>query len=154
MTDRKWWPEDLIDEVIPPGRNSPSDWLRLADGAVVIRDDDDPDSSWQLTVSSGDVVDFTYCDQCGRAVVAFRRDGTYEARSPIPVDWSHLWPIGWTDPEMMAVGLTELAGLLHDMVDDTDEFEVAFCFWSDAQPHRIDVVDGKPIAVPVATGHA
>ena len=68
MTDRKWWPEDLVDEVMPPGRASPADWLHVDGDTVVIRNDRDPE--WTRTIRPGDVVDFTYCDHLGSAATA------------------------------------------------------------------------------------
>lgn len=56
---------------------------------------------------------------------------------------------------MVTFSLSELAGMMADLVDDDGEdVDITFLHWSDAQPHRIDIVDGKPIAVPVATGTA
>ena len=153
MTDRKWWPEHVLDEVLPAGRDSPTAWLSMKGQAIEMRDDDMPE--WTGHVTAGEIVDFHYCDDCGRAVVQFRRDGTYRARSPIPGGWSHLRPAGPCDPDVLAYSLAELAGQLADRLDaDSEEIAVTFYYWSDAQPHRIDIVDGKPIAVPVATGHA
>lgn len=101
MTDqaepRRWWPEFMCDEVMPPGRVDPAEWLEIgtaAVGYVVVGRTVDGDDGFEFdgeVVQPGQVVEMHYCDFLGALDVALAEDGTFTAQGVPPEGFTQCW---------------------------------------------------------------
>ena len=152
MENRLWWPEMLMDEMMPSGREKPADWLAPdAAGITTIRWDDEPDANVAGTLSPGEVVKFHWYEGRGRATVTVMPDGTWSRGggreagtvdmftgtvAPAPQDAdianaSMFWLSG--DPETGMDSLDEFASCYAEMqtIDaEGESVEVDMGFWS------------------------
>jgi hypothetical protein len=142
-TERKWWPCDLLDEGMPPGRAQPSDWIKGPAGDVyeVANGNEDDDARERgdvlCRVKPGDTLAFCYRDDLGEVPVSFHADGTFTPRGPVPAGFNWCWmPY---DPDTISETLEALAELLKD-AGEPGLVEVGFAFWSEHREHRL-VVD-------------
>jgi hypothetical protein len=78
--EQKWWPEEFLDEAMPPGRGSPTEWIETIGGRPCIAVDDDEREARQL--KDGDLVRFHRCDSYGEIDLTLRPDGYALAKEP------------------------------------------------------------------------
>jgi hypothetical protein len=158
MTDdipRQWWPEDWLDEINPPGRATPSDFVIKAGShfwlgyALDAEDVDEQDKRYfSKPLSIGDVVEFCCCDDLGEIEVAIYRDRNFFVRGGAQprrrIDQAtHFWLAGNSDT---------LASTLAEFVRDYEFDEMSrststtgveyvetikIARWSDAIPHKL-----------------
>ena len=90
----RWWPDNYVDEVCPPGRESAEAWLsKRADGSWQLGGPTkyDPDlAAYELV--DGQVVKFSTCEPLGSGTVhVFDHDGerkiAFEGVVPIRANW-------------------------------------------------------------------
>lgn len=67
MTDRKWLPKDYQDEVIPPPRNSPNDWIVRLPGDAYGLAPADEEYGDPHVLKDGDIVEFDWTVYHGQA---------------------------------------------------------------------------------------
>lgn len=152
---REWWPELLLDEVMPPGRSDPSAWIIGAEGDLyLISDGDayDPEEKEGVLAHAriGDRLDFYSCDRLGDVEVTFNADGTFTPHGSIP---DHNWCRIAYDQDTMVDGLEELAKNAGDFAQRPFTETVQFARWSGRLPHELALVDGKPTFVPAGSTH-
>lgn len=151
---RKWWPADLLDEGMPPGRARPTDWIARPAGDVYeIANGNDEEEARErgdvlCRVKPGDTLSFCYRDDLGTVPVSFRDDGTFTPRGVVPKAFNWCWvPY---DPDTISETLEQLAALLKD-AGDTGPIDVGFAFWSDGHEHKLVVGADGPAFVAVET---
>nr|WP_295465293.1 hypothetical protein [Mesorhizobium sp.] len=76
---REWWPDALVDEVMPAGRATPQAWLAPGrDGVTRAKDEDDTEGGVIITLSPGEVLAFVYSEKRGSAEITVMPDGTWK----------------------------------------------------------------------------
>jgi len=80
---RQWWPNDLVDEVMPPGRATPQAWLSPdASGVTTIHADNDDDKTALASIQPGSEVEFLWYENRGSAEILLMPDGTWSLADP------------------------------------------------------------------------
>ncbi|MFG1465227.1 hypothetical protein V5F77_20295 [Xanthobacter sp. DSM 24535] len=160
---RTWWPEFLVDEVMPPGKAHPTDWILWDGGGAAAADvlafrvggsgadddGDDPSDVYAMWVTEIECLDFTWSEPRGSREVTVYPDGTYRVEGGAPADFTNCWEMG--EPESCAETLEEFAREFASNARDMDNPEVVavhFLKWGD-QPFRLQIVDGAPTFVSV-----
>jgi len=79
---RRWWPACLVDEIMPPGRERPEDWLSPdAAGVTTIRWDDEK-ASVAGTITPGEAVTFMWWEERGSVQITIMPDGSWNLEDP------------------------------------------------------------------------
>jgi hypothetical protein len=175
-SERKWWPSELLDESMPAGRTSPTEWIiGRADkpGSSIVAGwsgevaaaDSDPG---RQIVAENEVIDFSWCEDRGEIDIVVEGDGSYEIvpgqpdlldpdrpsrLAAVPADATHFWERG--DSDTIADSMAQFANDRAEMARECgDEFPlrltVDMYHWSDDIPHRLVVEGGNPRFEPVA----
>ena len=82
-----WLPADLMDEMIPPPRNSPDDWVgSLDDGApAIIAGVDDGGTAEKICLlRDGDTVKFCSMTAHGSAILTLKTERQWSVDRPMP----------------------------------------------------------------------
>lgn len=79
MTTREWMPTRYQDEIVPPARATPSDWVvSLPGDAYALAKGDELDTESEPTIlKDGDVEMFDWTEKYGTADVTIEADGTW-----------------------------------------------------------------------------
>ncbi len=132
---RSWIPAAYLDEIVPPGRPDPSDWIGPEDGAgafVLYPAFKHDASAIVVKATPGDVVGFYWCDDHGEVLVRIERSGAFKADGAIPPEATHFWAGG--DPDTLASTMEEFAEQM-SMTFDADEggasVEVRMATWAE-----------------------
>lgn len=144
---REWWPAAYADEVMPPGKPRPDDFIvedggRLfvgyrVDEKVIERDRD----IHKMPVAPGDIVAFICCDDLGAVDVIVNADGTFQVEGEIPPRATHFMSPG--DVDSLASSIEEFAANAAAYVRDTGQEVFPFrdtcrlAWWSDEIPHKL-----------------
>jgi hypothetical protein len=169
---RKWWPEQVCDEMMPPGLDSVDDFI-VAESAGGFRLDYPADvdgvtagrsrALFRRAISEGDIVNFVCCDDLGAAVVRFRRrpqhcGDQWHSQQPLPGGFN--WCRAEGDQDTLAETLDDLAANLRDAAeqyfDGGDEIAVMveFARWTDALPYKFQLTPAGPCFVAAAQAEA
>lgn len=149
MPGRSWVPSDYLDEISPPGRETPSHWIArhaVGDHYVLAPawSEGEPEG---LKVQLGEIVGFHCTDDHGEVRVTIRRNGTYDCHGKVPAEASHFWI--HADAESLGSSLAEFVKHYVDSWPDQDDATehtetVRMAAWSDDLPHMLVINDGKP----------
>lgn len=136
---RLWVPSIYVDEISPPGRPSPQDWLaRLDDGAPCLApaeiEPEDPGAG-RTPVALGEIVKFQWTQDFGLIEVTVSKDGTFTAHQQPHAEATHFCLYG--DSDTTGYGLAEFARCLaQNGLEGEEERFVVHCYtWSDDVPH-------------------
>lgn len=154
---RQWYPDDLIDEVLPAGRESAEAWFQIPPGFTY--DDLDGEERWCLDhYKTGDLIKFKWCEARGSVSLRIARDGSIytplrcpetpdmfggdsdEAPSParIPDPANHYWN---DDHEVFADTPEQFAASMAETLEFDEygfaEVEAETHFWSDTVYYRV-----------------
>lgn len=169
---REWWPADLLDEHMPPGRARPEAWLAPDEtGVTLIHADDDEDKTVVATIEPGAEVSFCWQEDRGSVEITIMPGGAWklddprdaftldlfkpeavEATTPIELPPSAriaaaTW-FGWRDDyECQGDTMDELAEGFADFGRIEPEglrITVDMGFWSDAVKFRVSA-DGRSL---------
>lgn len=157
---RRWVPADWIDEITPPGREHPTEWISWAVGEATVRiawGDDEPEIF--RDVAPGECVEFGWSVDHGRVTFTIRPDGTYTTSRPIPPEVNSFWQIG--EPDTWGDSADEfarnMAGLQWDCpgcAEDDAEIEIDVCMgqWNHEKEIFVLAIDpeGAPRFLPAA----
>lgn len=173
-SERKWWPSELLDESMPAGRASPTNWIigpsAGPEGGYVVaggEEDDGDENGGAQIVLADQIIGFAWSEGRGEIDILVKEDGTYEIipgqpdlmepdlpprLTEIPPDATHFW--GPYDIDTLASSMAEFAeNWARNARDAGDELParvtVAMYHWSDEIPHRLVVEDGKARFEPV-----
>lgn len=165
---REWYPADWVDEVCPPSKPRPEDFV-LVDGSTyqlgyAMGDNDALDDDrdvFNQRLAIGDIVNFMSCDRFDDVEMTVRRDGTHRLHGNIPRE--HNWVTLQGDMDTLRDSFDEMLQAIFDPRDDlhgyvfddeADEQRVTLSFarWSDFLPHQFSIEDGRPMfrQVPAA----
>lgn len=145
---RMWWPSDWIDEINPPGRDTPDGFIIAADGHYWLGYSfDATDVSHQdkryfsEPLDAGQIVNFLCCDDLGEVDVTIMPDGTWSAAGPVPERATHFWvPF---DSDTLSNSLPEFVeawiGLGVTQQGKPDTVTVRMLWWSDPLPHKLTI---------------
>lgn len=174
-SERKWWPSELLDESMPAGRASPTDWITgpLPDdpeGRFIVAGWDDEDAeedAGRQIVGAGEAIGFTWSEDRGAIDILVKEDGSFEiipgqpdllepnrpqGLTEIQADATHFWEPG--DIDTMMDTMADFAREYAETEGGTAlpmRVTVAMARWEDDIPHRLIVgADGKPRFEPVA----
>lgn len=141
MSDRKWLPAEYIDEICPPGRETPTAWIKRAAGDRWILFGDSPyedDEDGRLSAAPGDIVQFQWYADGDEVDVQLNGDGTYRVLGTVPKGTTfHVL----YDPDSVAETFETCVKQWIDLDPDDDAtITIAATIWSDPIPFRL-VVD-------------
>lgn len=116
MTERKWMPHDYQDEVVPPSRPTPSDWIiKLDDGAPALAFGDfcGSDDRPGRALKDGDIVQFDWVESYGTRELTFHESAD---------GWT--WELDGSEPDASIGGEMMVAevGNWETMMPSLDEF--------------------------------
>lgn len=134
MTDRpnpEWWPENLVDEVMPEGKAAPEDWVE--DGHLVTpgSDGDGNDIERRHKLADGERVKFFRCAEHGRAVVTVASGGTAHCEAEMPAGADQCCIMEGWQMETSSGSVLETLQLLQDCDPEPDEYIICFFEWED-----------------------
>ena len=145
MTDKspatKWLPADLMDEMIPPPRNSPNDWVgSLDDGAAaIIAGADDGGSAEKICLlRDGDVVKFCSMTRHGSAILTLMAERQWSVDTPMPKEAEQVCAINGWQVKSLALSVEECAEALFDYDAEPGDYELSYYTWSDGIPFVFD----------------
>lgn len=171
-SERKWWPQSMLDESMPPSRQNPTDWIiaRADDGWIVAgweeHEGNENFGSGRETVRAGETMAFAWCEDRGTAEILIKEDGSYEIvldqpdlldpdRPPdpteIPADATHFWEPG--DIDTLMDSMADFARCYAENEGGSAlpmRVTVAMARWEDDIPHRLIVEDGQARFEPIA----
>lgn len=141
--ERKWWPAEWVDEVVPPGRASPSDFIIDADGHYFLgyRLDADDVTEFQKRfyntgIDPADTIEFMWADDLGPVDVAILPDGDF-GHVDVPSEATHFWTD--RDGNTLAHSLEDFVKQwieAHGKPDKPQVVTVAMACWSEGIPHQ------------------
>ena len=146
MAQREWWPADWADEVMPPGRSSPDDFLIDAEGHYFLgyrldaTDVTEHEKRYfNRGLDCGDIIEFVCCDSLGHIEVTINPDGTYKTSDSVPERATHFWVPGDTDT--LADSLSSFAECYaeNDDIKEPVTETVALAWWSERLPHKLTI---------------
>lgn len=142
---REWWPEAYMDEGMPTGRPSPSNWILQKDGSFYVANESDDGESRNVAgalIVSGQIVAFVFRRDFEDVQVSIAADGSFEivkgAADPRATHFGDL-DDGADSIDQWVIGAT--SGGLHGP-DGGSPFTVQQCQWSDSIPFRLVTDDG------------
>lgn len=142
IPDRKWWPEHMLDESMPPGKTDPSEWLAFEGPRILFgrltSEAGDPGE----VVAVGDEVTLAYADDLGIRPVTFHADGTFTVEGGEPEGWNRIWD----EDEHEDVGddLATHARNLREWENLPYTQELRFLKWGEAK-FLVGIDDGRPV---------
>jgi hypothetical protein len=160
---REWWPQEVCDEMMPPGLDSPDRFI-VADGAGWRFDypadmkhvTDGERGLFRRPLAEGDIVTFIYCDDLGSVELTIRPDRTFAWVGDIPARATHFWFAG--DADSLGDSLAELVENYFEAWGaemDKPAVEVArMAWWSDLLPHKFTLTADGPRFVAVSAAEA
>lgn len=167
----EWWPEFLAEEVMPPGRSRPEEWITRVDETYVLGAQSEDRDDWDAPghpIASGAVLDFWWYQPLGRRRVAFKGDGTFTVLQSsdlfaggAPSPEAEQAPDGYTqchiygEAERGGDNLADLAACEAGALDPDEVTVEIVCFGLDGDARFIFEVDAASDAFalsPVATG--
>lgn len=134
MTEgRTWLPAYYLDEVVPPGKADPSDWIdrETEPRYFAMHNGFESEAGKQKIVAAGELVEFYCCDDYGSVLVTIERSGAFQAQGPIPTEATHFWD---GDPDTLGSSMQEFADNWAAMMDSDESsatVEVRMAAWSD-----------------------
>jgi hypothetical protein len=145
MTDKTaYFPQDLVDEIMPPDRPTPDAWIvDLDDGAPALdlRFSPDEANSNCRALKDGDHVIFVSRSDYGVWPLKLTAEG-YTVDVPMPSEANTCCILGGFQAETLATSLEECVRLLREYVGDSfepdDVFEVFYYAFDDGVPYRFD----------------
>lgn len=137
---RKWVPSEYVDEITPPPRETPSDWI--VDGkALAGFDETDPPKP----LTEGQIVEFSWSADLGSCTITLREDGSYTTDAPVPDA-----PEGGTfnvydgcDADTLAFDMPSFIEALRE--EGPGSYDAAFFSWS-TRNHPFTFRNGRFVA--------
>jgi hypothetical protein len=169
--DRRYWPSQLVDEVMPVGRRRAEDWLDPDDdGETIVLEGGEPVAHF----SPGQTITFDWMEPRGHTVIELAADGSWSgarlrdrdtvdmfeggqsgAPSEEPSAADRIANANWfaeaSDYETMMDTMDAFARELAAMcVPDSDgsRVDVAMAFWSDTHETYLVSADGRALLSP------
>ncbi|MGB3415737.1 MAG: hypothetical protein WBA36_03615 [Mesorhizobium sp.] len=165
---RRWWPHDLVDEVMPLGLAKPEDWLKPdANGVTTIHADHVDDKTVLARLVPGSVVEFLWYENRGWVDIRLMPDGTWSLEDTRDGGTIDMFTGQAASPPPPAARIEDAnwfaaAGDYETMMDSMDGFaegyaenepsidpdglrvQVDMAFWSDPVKFRVSA-DGKSL---------
>ena len=140
MDSAKWWPSEMVDEVMPPGREKPEDWLHGPSGLIlhVEEGDDDDAKAPVLLLEDGTIIEFVNCTKYGDAELSLRADGSWRVSSPKLRGAEQSCIMNGWQYETNADTVEETVKLLIETDAEPGEYPISYFTWSDTIPLRFD----------------
>lgn len=139
MPKRKWLPSIYQDEIVPPARATPADWIiRLDDGAYALAAGFPDHDSNPTRLTDGQEVEFDWTEKHGTAEFTLHEDGTWSMTRPMPTTIGGAMLVAFEgDWDSMADSMALFAECAIDnhACDREEANTVVFYAWSDT-PHR------------------
>ena len=132
-----WLPADLMDEMIPPPRNSPDDWVgSLDDGApAIIAGVDDGGTAEKICLlRDGDTVKFCSMTAHGSAILTLKTERQWSVDRAMPPEAEQVCAINGWQIESLALSVEECAEALFDYDAAPGDYELSYYTWSDGIP--------------------
>jgi hypothetical protein len=161
---RKWWPQEVCDEVMPPGLDSPDQFIVAGDTYTWRLDypagmpgvDDGERGLFRQPLKDGDIVKFVCCDDLGSVELTIRPDRTFDVAGVVPAYATHFWFAG--DVGSLGGDLDELIAIYFETWGaGMDEPAVEFArmaWWSDGRPYKFTLTADGPRFIAVSQAEA
>lgn len=159
---RVWIPSAYVDEITPPGRSTPDDWIatRLGDVCAIASCESDRPADWAVSV--GQVIGFHCRDDFEDVEIQIERDGTSRVlNGSIDSRATHFYLA--CDPDSLASSMEEFVKQYVANDPDHDGAHAAWprretvgvSWWSDELPHMLTInQDGQPHFAMTAAGRS
>lgn len=139
----EWWPIHAADEMMPPGLESPSEFIFEKGGELFVgyRDDaelvtDAERGFINRKIAAGDIVGFIRCEALGSVEVEIKEDGTSSViTGTVNERATHFWN-GDTLADSMPE-FVEVVRQCHGASDFPLRQAVRMAWWSDEEPHKL-----------------
>jgi hypothetical protein len=140
MDEVTWIPTEMIDEVNPPLRSSPDDWITsLDDGAPALDNESDDERMPPMKLQDGQVVGFTSVTNYGAAQLVIRSPTDWTANPPMPAAARQVCAmLGWQLESLAGSVDGCVQNIMADEQGEPGEYELSYFTWSDDIPHRFD----------------
>lgn len=143
--ERKYWPAEWVDDHLPPGRGSPSDFIiDVGGGAFYLGYPlTDPDVTefqkrfFSAAIDPDDVVEFVWCIDVGTVDVTIMPDGDF-GHVELPDGETHFWRTG-TVTDYPALSLDQFVAewiASNGKPEKPATVNVSMGQWSKGIPHR------------------
>lgn len=125
---RRWWPNDLADEMMPPGRSRPEDWLKPDEqGVTLIHADDDENRTAVARIEPNSVVKFFWQEDRGSVEILLMPNGTWSLVDPRDSGTIDMFTGAAAQPKPPAASIADAnwfaaAGDYETMMDSMDGF--------------------------------
>ena len=163
MSELQWYPADWVDEVCPPARSAPGEFIVPFLGGFELGYAEKQQSELHnQPLKAGDVVEFVSCDRLGDVEATLRPDGSYDLHGTIDPSHNVVIVDGDIDTlhesfdaliKALKASTTDQWYSLREMIFSEGESEkrvtLEFANWSDPQPYLFEIVDGRPGFSPV-----
>ena len=139
-----WLPYDLMDEMIPPPRNSPDDWIgALDDGApAIIAGVGHGGTAQKICIlRDGEIVKFCSMTPHGSAILTLKSERQWSVDRPMPQEAEQVCAINGWQIESLAHSVEECAETLFDYEAEPGDYELSYHTWSDGIPFIFDAAN-------------
>jgi len=128
-----WVPFDYADEVTPPPRPSPSDWIEMKDGRPFLAPIDDNDGGSTQDLTENPNVSFCVLTNFGSATLTIDDDGSWHTDRPMPHGAENV--MLWADSDTSSPDMESLVESIFEMGDaEPGSYTVTFYTWSSGLP--------------------
>lgn len=132
----KWWPALYLDEAMPPGRDTPSEWIEKHEGQFFVGGDEDLEFKWLL--ADGEIITFICCAEHGEANLVLKADLTWSVTCEKPAEADECCILGGWQAETSAATIEDCVKALIKDGAEPGEYDIAYYSWGDYVPMRFD----------------
>jgi hypothetical protein len=140
MTDRKWTPSAYVDEISPPPRAHPSDWISFlpdGEGGAYALDENEGYADQEMPpimLTEGQVVGFQWIEVFGTSELLIDADGAFRFDPPPPDAPPGAHMMAWEpgEPDSVMPSPQEFAEAILEQIGPDTATTVQFYAWSDA----------------------
>ena len=144
-----YFPEILVDEMMPPDRASPDDWIVALDDGAPALDLQDMGGGENRLLRDGEIVNFQTRTDFGTATLTLTRED-HTVSEPMPVEAEMCCALNGRQTDTLSSDVSELASQLRDAGEEEGEFTISYYTFSGSLPYRFDADARKFVAVPAA----
>lgn len=144
MSEVQWWPSEMMDEVMPTGKEKPEDWLFGGSSIWIVADEGE--GGMTAGLKDGQIVNFVTCTDEGSASLTLNDDKTWSVDFPMPASAKQCCIMsGWQSDTLGDTVEQSVKGLI-DNDAEPDTYEISYFTWSDNIPLRFDLATRSFVA--------
>lgn len=139
MTNTLWWPEALVDEIMPEGRKSPDDWIVDHNGAPALSmgEEEDNDGPPQ-PLQAGQIIQFSAMVELDMCVLRLDAQGGYTVERPMHPEATDCCILHGWQFETMAESVDGCVQGLRDGAAEPGDYVISYYTWKHQQAYQFD----------------